>query len=348
MKNILLTGGTGYIGSHTAVELFQQGYNVIILDNLCNSDSNSLKSIYEITKKEPTFIQGDIRNYKCLIEILDINNIDAVIHFAGLKSVRESFSESLNYYSNNVQGTITLLRAMEDLGIHNLVFSSSASVYGHCSKFPLKETDLLGIPTSPYGNSKSIIETILKDISSNNEKWKISSLRYFNPIGGHPSGLLGEKPRGSPNNVMPILCDVGLGKISEFTIFGGDYPTFDGTCLRDYIHVSDLAIGHISALKYIQDSGVNYSVFNLGVGKPYSVLELVKQFEYQVRKDKPTYILPYKVVDRRKGDVPILYADCSLAKQELDWNPKYTITDMCKHAWEWAKNKEKWNDSSCL
>lgn len=339
MKNILLTGGTGYIGSHTAVELLQQGYNVIILDNLCNSDSSSLESIKNITGIEPMFIQSDIRNYRVLVDTFDTYHIDAVIHFAGLKSVRDSFSHPLEYYSNNIEGTITLIRAMNDLGIFNLIFSSSASVYGNCCKFPLKETDQLGLPTSPYGNSKSIIETILNSISSYQKNWKIISLRYFNPIGAHVSGLLGEKPNGIPNNAMPILCDVALGKLSKFTIFGKDYPTLDGTCLRDYIHVSDVATGHVAALNYLQqNNNQNYSIFNLGLGNPYSVLELIGNFEYEVRKDKPGYTLPYIVTDRRQGDVPILYADCSLAKQELGWRPQFNITDMCKHAWNWAKN----------
>ncbi len=331
MHNILVTGGAGYIGSHTCVELINAGYNVIIVDNYINSQPEAIKRIEKITGKAIKSYNCDIRDYNALKNIFKENDIKAVIHFAGLKAVGESCKKPLDYYDNNIYGTIVLCNIMNEFGVKNLVFSSSATVYGE-NPVPYKESMKAGTITNPYGHTKHMIEQILRDLYNSDNSWSIALLRYFNPIGAHESGLIGENPIGIPNNIMPYISQVALGKLPKLTVFGDDYNTPDGTCIRDYIHVVDLAIGHIKAIeKILLNSGIY--TYNLGTGNGYSVLELIKAFE------KASNVkINYSIGPRRNGDLPICYADATKAKNELNWVAKYGIDKMCEDTWRWQKN----------
>ena len=330
-KRIFLTGGAGYIGSHTAVILLEAGYDVVIYDNLSNSKVEAINRIEKITGKRPEFIKGDIRDKKALEKALE--GCDAVIHFAGLKAVGESVEKPLEYYNNNVCGSIALFEVMKKKGIKKIVFSSSATVYGDPKKLPLTENHPLN-PVNPYGRTKYMIELILKDLYNSDKNWHIAILRYFNPVGAHESGLIGEDPQGIPNNLMPYISQVAVGKREYLRVFGNDYNTIDGTGVRDYIHVIDLAIGHLKALEKLETIG--YEVYNLGTGRGYSVLEVIKAFEKASGKK-----IPYKFVDRRPGDVAVCYADPSKANKELNWKAKYDIDKMCIDAWNWQSKNPK-------
>ena len=328
-KKIFLTGGAGYIGSHTAVVLLEAGYDVVIYDNLSNSNIEVLNRIEKITGKRPEFIKGDIRDFNSLEKAMD--GCDAVIHFAGLKAVGESVEKPLEYYENNVCGSVNLFKVMQKKNIKNIVFSSSATVYGDPKKLPLTEDHPLS-PTNPYGRTKYMIEEILKDIYVSDRDWHIALLRYFNPVGAHESGLIGEDPQGIPNNLMPFISQVAVGKRDYLRVFGNDYDTPDGTGVRDYIHVMDLAMGHLKALEKLDKIGCE--VYNLGTGRGYSVLEVVKAFEKASNKK-----VPYKFTERRPGDIATCYADPSKAEKELDWKAKYNIDKMCQDTWNWqSKN----------
>lgn len=318
---ILVTGGTGFIGSHTAVELIEAGYEVEILDNLYNSKIGVLTKIAELTGVSPKFHDVDLLEMSKMEKVFEKGNFDAVIHFAGLKAVAESVEKPLDYYENNISGTINLLKCMQEYGVHKIVFSSSATVYGTQESTHYVETMQVGVNLSnPYGRTKYMIEEILRDVATSDPEFSVTLLRYFNPVGAHPSGLLGENPNGRPNNLMPIIMKVAQGEIPELSIYGNDYPTPDGTCVRDYIHVVDLAKGHIAALEKM-DKGVQ--VYNLGSGKGTSVMEMVKAFSKA--SGKP---LPHKIVGRRAGDLAGFCADPSLAKEKLGWETKLTIDDM--------------------
>ena len=328
MSTILVTGGAGYIGSHTCVELLEKDYDVLVLDNLCNSSAESLRRVEQITGKTVRFVEGDIRNRALLDQLLQENNIDCVIHFAGLKAVGESCEMPLAYYDNNVSGTITLCQAMADNNVRNLVFSSSATVYGDPASLPITEDFPLSV-TNPYGRSKLIIEEILTDLHKADNHWNIALLRYFNPVGAHPSGLIGEDPNGIPNNLMPFVAQVAIGKREKLKVFGNDYPTPDGTGVRDYIHVQDLARGHVCAIHRLQEN-CGIQAWNLGVGQGHSVLEMVHAFEQA--SERP---VPYEIVDRRPGDIAACYADPTRARQELGWTAKKSLDDMVSDAWRW-------------
>ena len=330
--SILVTGGAGYIGSHTCVELLNAGYDIIVLDNFYNSNRESLKRIKEITNKDFKFYEADIRDKKALDEIFKNEKIDAVIHFAALKAVGESCVKPLEYYENNVGGTITLCQAMKEAGCKKIVFSSSATVYGMNNHVPFVETMTTGGTTNPYGTTKYFIERILMDIYDSDNDWNITILRYFNPIGAHESGRIGENPNGIPNNLMPYIAQVAVGKLECLSVFGDNYDTPDGTGVRDYIHVVDLAIGHIKAVaKALESSGVN--IYNLGTGVGCSVLELVKAFE------KASGIkINYKIAPRRDGDIATCYADASKARNELGWIAQRGIDEMCEDTWRFQKN----------
>lgn len=327
---ILITGGTGYIGSHTCLELLTQGYQITVLDNLSNSSTESIRRVETITHQPIKFIHGDIRDRNLLDNLFQNQTFDAVIHFAGLKAVGESVANPLLYFANNVAGTLTLLQSMVAANIKTFVFSSSATVYGNPQIVPIPETAML-VPANPYGRSKLIIENILTDVYTSDATWKIAKLRYFNPVGAHSSGLIGEDPTGIPNNLMPFISQVASGRREYLSIFGNDYPTPDGTGIRDYIHVVDLALGHVAALKYLfnQPHG-NLLTVNLGTGHGTSVLEMVYAFQQATGKK-----IPYKIVDRRPGDIAEYYADVSLAKQILGWQARYSIEQMCIDTWRW-------------
>ena len=328
---ILLTGGAGYIGSHTALVLLQAGYDVVVLDNLCNSSSESLVRVSSIVGRSITFVKGDIRNPASVSEILSNQSIDSVLHFAGLKAVGKSVSHPLSYYDNNIHGSRTILQACEDAGVFKFVFSSSATVYGESAKMPVSEECPVGQPTNPYGRSKLVVENMLHDLAESDPRWHIGILRYFNPVGAHESGLIGEDSNGIPNNLLPYLLQVAVGKLPELTVFGGDYPTPDGTGIRDYIHVVDLAEGHLCALEALRNrAGVN--VWNLGTGKGYSVLDVIRAFEISSGCE-----IPYKISSRRPGDVAICYADPSKAQKELIWKAQRGIDQMMRDAWRWQK-----------
>lgn len=330
---ILLTGGAGYIGSHTCVALVEAGHSVVIFDNFCNSSLSVIRRLETVLKRPVTFIEGDIRNTELLKAALQIHHIDAVIHFAGLKAVGESVQFPLNYYENNVQGTLSLLRAMHDTGVKNLVFSSSATVYGDPEYLPIDEAHPLS-PQNPYGQTKLQIEEILGCVAKADQAWKIAILRYFNPAGAHPSGLLGESPGGMPNNLMPFIARVSSGKLSELEVFGGDYSTIDGTGVRDYLHVVDLAEGHLAALSYIkQIQGIE--IFNLGMGRGYSVLEMIQAYEEACGKK-----IPYKIVGRRPGDIASCYAVTDKAKKVLAWSARRSLMDMCKTSWNFESQSQ--------
>lgn len=328
-NKILVTGGAGYIGSHTTLALLEMGFEVVVLDNLRNSSPESLRRVERICGKAPVFVQGDIRNRALLDELFSSQRIDAVLHFAGLKAVGESVQKPLDYYENNVAGSLTLCQAMANAGVFRLVFSSSATVYGEPTQMPISEGFPTGVPTNPYGRSKLMIEELLKDLAHSDPRWNIALLRYFNPIGAHPSGLMGEDPNGIPNNLLPYISQVAIGKLSQLAVFGDDYPTPDGTGIRDYIHVVDLAEGHLKALQSIhQKTGVN--TWNLGTGAGYSVLEMIRAFEQA--SEQP---IPYRIVNRRLGDIAKCWADPTKAEQELSWKAKLGLRDMMADTWRW-------------
>ena len=328
---ILVTGGAGYIGSHTVVELLNAGMEAVVLDNLSNASEKSLQRVRNITGKEVPFYQGDIRDREKLEEIFTKEAVDAVIHFAGLKAVGESVRKPWEYYENNIGGTLTLIDVMRQHGVKKMIFSSSATVYGNPAQIPITEDCPKGQCTNPYGWTKSMLEQILTDIQKADDEWSIVLLRYFNPIGAHKSGLIGENPNGIPNNLMPYITQVAVGKLERLGVFGDDYDTPDGTGVRDYIHVVDLAEGHVKALKKLQEPGLG--IYNLGTGKGYSVLEIVKSFEAASGVK-----IPYEIKPRRAGDIAVCYADASKAKKELDWEACYGILEMCEDSWRWQKN----------
>jgi len=331
--SILVTGGTGYIGSHTVVELQNAGYDAIIIDNLSNSKLLVLDRIENITGKRPKFYNADLRDKEALKKIFNENpDIEAVIHFAGLKAVGESVSMPLEYYNNNIYGTLCLLETMREAGVKNIVFSSSATVYGDPAFVPITEECPKGSCTNPYGWTKSMLEQILSDLTVPDKEWNVILLRYFNPIGAHKSGTMGEDPSGIPNNLMPYITQVAVGKRDHLNVFGNDYPTHDGTGVRDYIHVVDLAVGHVKALNKIKEN-CGLKIYNLGTGHGYSVLDIVKAFE------KASGVkIPYEITPRRPGDIATCYADASKAGKELGWEAQYGIEEMCADSWRWQKN----------
>lgn len=331
---ILVTGGTGYIGSHTVVELLAAGKDVLILDNYANSSPKVLERIAKISGRRPAFREGDIRDVDGLRALFAAHRIEAVIHFAGLKAVGESVEQPLTYYDNNVNGTLCLLQAMRQAGVRRLVFSSSATVYGDPHHVPIRE-DFPLQATNPYGRSKLMVEEMLRDLQRAEADWQIAILRYFNPVGAHPSGLIGENPNGIPNNLMPFVAQVAVGKRAQLSVFGNDYPTPDGTGVRDYIHVVDLAQGHLAALAALARSGQSLTV-NLGTGQGYSVLDMVRAFE--AASGRP---VPYQIVARRAGDIATCYADPQLAGELLGWQARRGIGEMCADAWRWqSKNPD--------
>jgi UDP-glucose 4-epimerase len=329
--SILVTGGAGYIGSHTVIALQQAGYHVVIADNLCNAKAGVLSRIEQITGIEPEFVLADIRNADAMARIFSQHSIDAVIHFAGLKAVGESVAEPLKYYDNNVNGTLVLLTAMRDSGVKTLVFSSSATVYGDPASVPVSEDFPLSA-TNPYGRSKLMIEDMLRDLGKSEAGWKVHLLRYFNPVGAHESGLIGEDPNGIPNNLMPFVSQVAVGRREKLSVFGGDYDTVDGTGVRDYIHVLDLAEGHVASLKHLMQAKIQDQVtpVNLGTGCGYSVLQVVKAFEQASGKR-----VPYQIVERRAGDVACVYANAQRAQQLLGWQAERDLAQMCTDSWHW-------------
>lgn len=332
MKNILITGGAGYIGSHTAVELLNKNYNVIVYDNLSNSSRISIDRVEEITGKKISFYEADILDKEKLKEVLVNEKIDVLIHCAALKSVGESVSKPLEYYHNNLTGTLTTLEAMKEVGCKNLIFSSSATVYGNPKSVPITEDFPKGECTNPYGWSKSMMEQIMIDLQKSDSAWKIVLLRYFNPIGAHKSGKIGEDPQGIPNNLLPYIAQVAVGKLDYLRVFGDDYDTVDGTGVRDYIHVVDLAKGHVCAIDKL-DSLDGVSIINLATGNGYSVLEVVKAFEEASGRK-----VPYKIVGRREGDIAKCFADATKAYKVLGWKAENGIKEMCEDSWRWQKN----------
>lgn len=331
-QSILVTGGAGYIGSHTTLALLEAGHNVIVLDNLANSSLESLRRVERICGKSVTFIEGDIRDRTLLDSIFARHSIQAVLHFAGLKAVGESVEQPLAYYENNVSGSVVLLQAMAAAAVFNLVFSSSATVYGEPQQMPISEDCPTGTPTNPYGRSKLMIEEILRDLAISEPRWSIAILRYFNPVGAHASGLIGEDPNGIPNNLLPYISQVAVGKLQKLSVYGGDYPTTDGTGVRDYIHVVDLANGHLKALDAISASqGVH--IWNLGTGQGYSVLQMISAFEQAAG-----VTVPYTLVERRSGDIAECWADPKKAAQELGWKAEHSLADMMQDTWRWQQN----------
>lgn len=329
---ILITGGTGFIGSHTVVSLLKSGFNAVILDNLCNSSANILPRLEKITGKSVPFYQGDIRDREVLRQIFAEHDIDAVIHFAGLKAVGESVAEPMKYYDNNVSGSLVLAEEMARVGVFKIVFSSSATVYGDPGKVPYTEDMQPGDTTSPYGTSKSMVERILTDIQKADPRWSVILLRYFNPIGAHESGLIGEQPNCIPNNLLPYICQVASGKLPQLSVFGDDYPTPDGTGMRDYIHVMDLAEGHVAAMQAKSNvSGVH--LFNLGSGHAYSVLEIIRAFE-----TASGLTIPFQIKPRRDGDLACFYADPAYTKAQTGWETKRDLAQMMEDSWRWVSN----------
>ena len=330
--SILVTGGVGFIGSHTVVELQNAGYDVVVLDNLCNANPKVLDRIEAITGKKVPFYKADIRDREALNEIFEKESIDSVIHFAGLKAVGESVQKPLEYYDNNIAGTLVLVDVMRQHGCKNIIFSSSATVYGDPAFVPITEECPKGVCTNPYGWTKSMLEQILSDIQKADNEWNVVLLRYFNPIGAHKSGTIGENPNGIPNNLMPYITQVAVGKREELGVFGDDYDTPDGTGVRDYIHVVDLALGHVKALNKIEEKA-GLKIYNLGTGCGYSVLDVVHNFE------KASGVkIPYSIKPRRAGDIATCYADAAKAKEELGWEAQYGILEMCEDSWRWQKN----------
>lgn len=332
--NILLTGGTGYIGSHTAVVLTQAGHRVVLYDNFCNSQPDVVQRLEKITGHPITLVEGDVRDTALLTETLKTHAIAAVIHFAGLKAVGESVAKPIDYYANNVQGTISLLQAMVATDVKTVVFSSSATVYGDPQYLPIDEEHTTSA-TNPYGRSKLHIEEILADVAKTDSTWRIACLRYFNPVGAHESGLIGEDPSGIPNNLMPYVAQVATGKLPYLNIFGNDYPTPDGTGVRDYIHVMDLAEGHLAALNYLSTQHSALSTFNLGTGQGNSVLEVVKAFEAASGK-----LVPYQIAPRRSGDIATCYAKADKAAKQLGWRANRTLEVMCASTWHWQSQRK--------
>ena len=326
---ILVTGGAGYIGSHTCVELLNEGYEVVVLDNLYNSSRECLKRIEEITGKKVPFYKEDVLDRKALEKVFEKEKIDSVIHFAGLKAVGESVEKPWEYYENNISGTLTLVDVMRKHGCKNIIFSSSATVYGNPAQIPITEECPKGECTNPYGWTKSMLEQILSDIQKADPEWNVILLRYFNPIGAHKSGLIGENPNGVPNNLMPYITQVAVGKLKELGVFGNDYDTPDGTGVRDYIHVVDLARGHVKALQKIEEKA-GLAVYNLGTGRGYSVLEIVKNFE-----EATGIHIPYSIKPRRAGDIAVCYSNAEKAERELGWKAEYGIREMCADSWRW-------------
>ena len=329
---ILVTGGAGFIGSHTCVELQQAGYDVVVYDNLCNASEKSLDRVEAITGKAVKFYKGDILDRDRLNEVFDNEKIDSCIHFAGLKAVGESVQKPWEYYENNISGTLTLVDVMRQHNCKNIIFSSSATVYGDPVEIPITEKCPKGQCTNPYGWTKSMLEQILTDIQKADNEWNVVLLRYFNPIGAHKSGTMGENPNGIPNNLMPYITQVAVGKLPELGVFGDDYDTPDGTGVRDYIHVVDLAKGHVKALKKIEDNS-GLSLYNLGTGVGYSVLDIVKNFE-----EATGVKIPYSIKPRRAGDIATCYSDATKAKEELGWVAENGIKEMCEDSWRWQKN----------
>lgn len=331
--SILVTGGAGYIGSHTCVKLLEAGYDIVVVDNLVNSSEESLNRVKKITGRDFKFYCTSILDKDNLDAIFSYEQIDAVIHFAGLKAVAESIAMPLEYYHNNITGTLILLDVMRRHNCRKIVFSSSATVYGDPEFVPITEKCRLNTPTNPYGKTKSMLEQILTDMHISDGEWSIMLLRYFNPIGAHPSGLIGEDPKGIPNNLLPYVTQVAVGKLKELGIFGNDYDTPDGTCIRDYIHVDDLAAGHIKALDKVLKLYSDVRIYNLGTGNGYSVLDVVNAFQ-----DANGVKINYSFKDRRPGDIPVCYADPSKAEKELNWKAEKGIFEMCRDAWNWQKN----------
>ncbi len=329
MQNILVTGGTGYIGSMTCIKLIEKGFQPIVIDNLSNSKRVVIDRIEALTRRRPLFYQGDIRDKKLLEQIFNEHQITAVIHFAGLKAVGESMQKPLEYYDNNVHGTLVLVQVMQAFGVKNMIFSSSATVYGENKQLPFVETMPTGGTTNPYGTSKYMIERCLADIFIADNDWNITLLRYFNPVGAHPSGTLGEDPQGIPNNLVPFIAQVAVGKREKLSVFGDDYPTRDGTGVRDYIHVMDLADGHVAALEKLnQQSGVH--IYNLGTGNGISVLEMVNAFSKACG-----HPIPYEIKPRREGDIAACYAGTEKAAKDLGWRAKLTVAEMVADTWRW-------------
>lgn len=326
---ILVTGGAGYIGSHTCVELLNLGYEVVVVDNLCNSSEVSLDRVKQITGKSLTFYHADLLDKTALTEIFDKETVDAVIHFAGLKAVGESVAKPLEYYHNNITGTLILCEVMRDHGVKNIIFSSSATVYGDPAFIPITEECPKGAITNPYGQTKGMLEQILTDLHTADPEWNVILLRYFNPVGAHKSGLIGEDPCGIPNNLTPYITQVAVGKLKEVGVFGNDYDTPDGTGVRDYIHVVDLALGHVKALARFSDTP-SVRIYNLGTGCGYSVLQMIDAFSRVCGKQ-----IPYTIKPRRPGDIATCYADASLAKKELGWEARRGLPEMCEDSWRW-------------
>ena len=328
LPRVLVTGGTGYIGSHMCIELIRHGYDVVVLDNLSNSSRTVVSAIQRITNTAVTFCEGDLRDADCLERLFAEHDFEAVLHFGGLKSVNESVADPIGYYDNNVNGSLRLLEAMKTANVKRMVFSSSATVYGMAEHTPIDEEAPIG-PTNPYGQSKLMVEHLLRDVHASDPTWRISVLRYFNPVGADVSGEIGEDPRGIPNNLMPYISQVAVGRLPSLRVFGNDYPTHDGTGVRDYIHVVDLARGHVHALRHLAKQP-GYFVHNLGTGTGYSVLDAVAAFE------KASGItIPYDVVDRRPGDVAESYANAGKALRDLDWRAEYDLERMCADVWRW-------------
>lgn len=326
---ILVTGGAGYIGSHTCIELLKSGYEVVILDNLYNSSEEAVRRVEQLSGKKVTFYKADILDRSSIDQVFEQENIDSVIHFAGLKAVGESVVKPLEYYYNNITGTLNLCDSMRNHGVKNIIFSSSATVYGDPAFVPITEDCPKGVITNPYGQTKGMLEQILTDLYVADNEWNVVLLRYFNPIGAHKSGLIGEDPKGIPNNLVPYIAQVAVGKLECLGVFGADYPTPDGTGVRDYIHVVDLAVGHVKALSKLK-KGTGVSIYNLGTGKGYSVLDVVKAYEKACGRS-----IKYEIKPRRAGDVATCYSDATKAKQELSWEAERDIEEMCEDSWRW-------------
>ena len=339
MAKILITGGAGYIGSHTALELLNEGYEVVVYDNLSNSSEESIKRVEEITGKKVKFYEGDILDEEFLETMFRLENVDAVLHCAALKAVGESVQKPLEYYHNNITGTLSLLNVMKRVGVKRIVFSSSATVYGEPEMIPITEECPKGQCTNPYGWTKSMMEQIMEDVQKANKDWSVILLRYFNPVGAHKSGRIGEDPKGIPNNLMPYISQVAVGKLEKLGVFGNDYDTPDGTGVRDYIHVVDLALGHVKALGYIlNDPG--FDIFNLGTGSGYSVLQMVEAFAKA--SGRP---VPYEIKPRREGDIGMCYADPAKAERVLGWKAIHTLEEMCEDSWRWqSQNPNGYNE----
>ena len=330
---ILVTGGAGYIGSHTCIELLNQGQEVVVVDNLCNSSEESLNRVKQITGKDVTFYKADLLDKAAMEEIFSKETVDAVIHFAGLKAVGESVAKPLEYYHNNITGTLVLCDVMRNHGVKKIIFSSSATVYGDPAFVPITEDCPKGKITNPYGQTKSMLEQILTDLHTADPEWSVILLRYFNPVGAHESGLIGEDTAGIPNNLTPYITQVAVGKLKEVGVFGNDYDTPDGTGVRDYIHVVDLAIGHVKAVDKLAQSEPDVRIYNLGTGKGFSVLQMIEAFSKACGKQ-----IPYAIKPRRPGDIAECYADAALAKKELGWEAERGIDEMCEDSWRWQSN----------